>query len=145
MAKTYYSTVFDKSPDAVWAVARDFNGLATWFNPPVTESRIEGGKSGDTVGAVRTFKLGGAWISERLVAHSDIDRSYTYRFVEPPFSVRNYEATLRVMPITDGGRSFVAWWATFDPNDAAQYDHWVAFFANEIFAPALASMRAYLG
>ena len=81
----------------------------------MSESRIEDGKSGDAVGGVRTFRFGDAWISERLVAHSDSDRSYTYCFVEPPFPVTNYKATLRVTPITDSGNAFVEWWTTFDP------------------------------
>ena len=145
MARSYYSTVFDRTADEVWAMARDFNGLATWFNPPVTESRIEDGRSGDAVGCVRTFKFGDAWISERLLAHSDLERFYTYEFVEPPFPVSNYVATLRVTPVTDGGKAFVEWWTTFDPNDAAEYDHWVGFFAAEVFAPALASLRTKVG
>ena len=36
---------------------------------------------------------------------------YTYTIVSSPFEgVHNYHATLRVTPVTDGGRSFVEWW-----------------------------------
>ena len=39
---------------------------------------------------------------ERLLAHSDRDRTYTYNFEKTPFDVDNYCATLRVTPVTDG-------------------------------------------
>ena len=32
MAKSYYSTVFDQSADAVWNVIRDFNNYPVWVD-----------------------------------------------------------------------------------------------------------------
>ena len=55
MARSYYSTVVDASADRVWSALRDFNGLATWWSSNVSESHIEDGRSGDAVGAVRSF------------------------------------------------------------------------------------------
>ncbi|TQS40981.1 SRPBCC family protein [Cryptosporangium phraense] len=142
MAKSYYSTVLDHDAETVWAVVRDFNGLATWWSASVSESHIEDGKAGDQVGAIRSFKLGDATIRERLMALSDLDRSFSYAFEEPrPFPVDNYVATARVRPVADG-RSFVEYYAEFDHADV---DHWTAFFAAEVFAPALAALSEYLG
>jgi hypothetical protein len=144
MAKSYYSTVFDRSADEVWATIRDFNGLAVWFSSAVSRSEIEGGRSGDSVGAVRNFLFGDARIREHLVALSDVERSYTYEFGDPaPFPVLHYLSTLRVTPITDGGKALVEWWTTFDC-ETSELDHWTAFFASEVFRPALQSLRAYL-
>lgn len=144
MGKSYYSTVFDTPASVVWAAARDFNGLATWFAGSVSTSAIEDGKTGEAVGAVRNFLFGESRIREHLVALSDVERAYTYEFCEPaPFPVKNYLATLRVTPITDGERAFIEWWTTFDCAED-QLEHWTGFFAREVFKPALESLRAYV-
>lgn len=144
MGKSYYSTVIDAPATRVWAIVRDFNGLATWFAGSVSVSEIEAGKSGEAVSGVRNFLFGDARIREQLVALSDVDRAYTYVFCDPaPFPVKNYLATLRVTPVTDGDKAFVEWWTTFDC-DEDQLDHWTALFARDVFAPALASLREYV-
>src|SRR6184192_2151695 len=51
MAKAYYSTVFEQPAEDIWAIVRDFNNYSVWLAD--TESRIENGKSGDAVGAIR--------------------------------------------------------------------------------------------
>jgi hypothetical protein len=144
MARSYFSTVMDKPAGDVWAVARDFNGLAEWFAVAILSSEIEEGKSGDTVGGVRNFLFGETRIREHLLAMDDVERSYTYEFYEPkPFPVDNYKATLRVTPVTDGDGSFVEWWVTFDCAEADRA-HWEGFFAAEVFKPALDSLRGYM-
>ena len=91
--------------------------------------------------AVRNVDLGDRHIRQKLVAFSDIDRFYTYDFLDPiPFPVRNYRATLRVWPVTDGGKAFVEWSASFDCA-ADERDRWVHYFAQEGFAKWLASLR----
>ena len=133
MALSYASTVIDAPADAVWARIRDFNGLSDWYPEAIVASEIESGKTGDEVGAVRSITLGdGTNIREKLLAHSDEKRSYTYDFQKTPFDVDNYNATIRVTPVTDGGKAFVEWWTTFDC-DRDQQEHWTGFFANEIF------------
>ncbi len=143
MALSYASTVVNAAADEVWARIRDFNGLATWHSGLVTASEIEEGKAGDQVGAVRSFTLGdGTHIRERLLAHSDADRSYTYNFEKTPFDVDNYRATIRVTPVTDGGASFVEWWTTFDCNRDEQ-DHWTGFFASQVFQGGFDALKAH--
>ena len=143
MAKSYASTVIDAPADEVWARIRDFNGLATWHSGMVASSEIEAGKAGDQVGGIRNFTLtNGANLRERLLAHSDEERSYTYDFQQHPFDVDNYRATIRVTPVTDGDRSFVEWWTTFDC-DRDQIDHWQGFFANEVFQGGLDALKAH--
>jgi hypothetical protein len=142
MARSYYSTVLQQTADQVWAVVRDFNNYTVWI-PDATESHIEDGKSGDAVGAVRDVRVGDHRIRQRLLAHSDRDRFITYEFCDPiPYPVRNYQATIRVTPITDGNRAFVEWWASFDCA-ADEYDHWTTFYERS-FAGWLASLRGHL-
>jgi hypothetical protein len=114
MAKAYYSTVFEHSADRVWSIVRDFNNYPAWVDG-AGESAIEDGKSGDTIGAVRAVLYQGRSIRQRLVAQSDVERIQTYEFVSQiNRPIAGFQATIRVTPVVDGGRSFVEWWATFD-------------------------------
>jgi hypothetical protein len=144
MAKAYASTVVDAPADRVWALLRDFNGLAAW-HPAVTDSEIEDGKAGDQVGAVRSFHLqDGAHLRERLLSFSDVERCYSYNFEKTPFAVENYHATLRVSPVTDSGKAFVEWSTTFDcaPEKIAE---WVETFAGAVFKSGLDALKARFG
>ena len=141
MARSYASTVIDAPADEVWATIRDFNGLATWHGGLVASSEIEGGKSGDQVGGVRSFKLtDGTHLREQLLSHSDAERSYSYDFQKTPFDVDNYCATIRVTPVTDGNKSFVEWWTTFDC-DRDRIGHWEDFFASQVFQGGLDALK----
>ncbi|QBD74508.1 SRPBCC family protein [Ktedonosporobacter rubrisoli] len=145
MAKSYYSTVFEQSAEQVWAVIRDFNSYPVWFEG-VSESHIKDGKAGDAVGAIRDVRLGETDVHhiQRLLAHSDIERAYTYEFCEPfPYPTRNCQMTLCVTPIIDGKRAFVEWWVTFDC-EPAEYEHWTHYFAHNVYAKGLESLRSYL-
>jgi hypothetical protein len=51
---------------------------------------------------------------EVLLALSDAERFYSYTFVSSPVPVRDHRTTLRVLPITDGNRSYVEWSSRFD-------------------------------
>ena len=87
---------------------------------------------------------GGNVIRQVLLAHSDIERSYSYAFSgAPPFPVQDYVATIRVTPIVADGAAFVEWWATFDCA-AEDRDHWVRHFEQEGFAKWLAALRHFL-
>jgi hypothetical protein len=114
MAKAYYSTVFKQPAPQVWEIVRDFNNYPVWVGG-AGESRIEDGKSGDTVGAIRNVLYLERRIRQRLLAQSDVERSQTYEFCgAPSLPLTGFQATLRVTPIVDGDQAFVEWWATFD-------------------------------
>jgi hypothetical protein len=114
MIKVYVSSVIEAPADAVWAQIRDFNGLPKW-TPFVVDSRIEGGMAPDTVGCVRNFRLrDGGVIREQLLTLSDYDFQCTYSILESPMGVDNYVCTLKLTPVTDGGRTFAEWSAEFD-------------------------------
>ncbi|HEY7231209.1 MAG TPA: SRPBCC family protein [Pseudolabrys sp.] len=142
MARSYYSTIFEQSADAIWAVIRDFNNYSVWVDG-AGESTIEEGKSSDSVGAVRNVLYNNVRRRQKLLALSDAERSQTYRFVsEPPLHTRNFQATLRVTPVVDGDRAFVEWWATY-ACDAERHNERTAFF-RDAFAGWLESLRRYL-
>jgi len=142
MAKSYYSTVFVQSADTVWSVVRDFNAYPVWVDGAGI-SEIEGGKPGETVGAVRRVLYNGRIIRQRLLGQSDVERSQTYAFAEEAsLPVDNYRATIRVTPVVDGDRAFVEWWATFDC-DTSEREQRSAFFS-AAFAGWLESLRRRL-
>ena len=95
MAKAYYSTVLDHCSDEVWSTIRPFDHYA-WAG--VTgETVIEDNRKGDQVGSIRRVAVGSSILRQVLLAHSDIDRAYSYAFVgEPPMPARKYLATIRV-------------------------------------------------
>jgi hypothetical protein len=142
MSVAYYSTVFDQPAREVWSVIRDFGNYTVWV-AEVDETVIEDGRSGDSVGAVRRVRIGDRLIRQRLLAHSDVDRSFSYEFAEPDPSVPSgYRATLRVTPIVDGDRSFVEWWAEFD-GDASERTQLIEQFQRS-FGGWLGSLRKHL-
>lgn len=142
MARSYYSVMLYHPADEVWAVIRPFDHYA-WAGVE-SETIIEHGKAADQVGAVRRVSFGGNVIRQVLLAHSDIEHSYSYAFCgAPPFPVQDYVATIRVTPIVADGAAFVEWWATFDCA-AEDRDKWVRYFEQEGFAKWLAALRYFL-
>ena len=144
MARVYTSSVIGAPADRIWQTVRDFNALPDWV-PAVRESRIEGGQPSDQVGCVRAFRLeDGGFLRERLLALSDYDYSVTYSILESPMGVENYIATLKLMPVTDGGRTFAEWTAEFDCDPAAEAEL-VANIGNEVFQAAFDALKARFG
>lgn len=143
MTLSYCIRTFDYAAERVWEVIRPFDHYA-WAGVP-GETIIEDGGAGDQVGAVRRVDLGARVIRQRLLAHSDNERSYSYCFVgETPFPVWNYRATIRVTPLVADSRSFVEWWASFDCAPEER-DKWTVFFEKDGFARWLAALADYMG
>jgi hypothetical protein len=112
-ANIFTSSVIDAPIDDVWAKIRDFNGLPAW-NPAIADSLIENGEPSDKVGCIRNFNLkDGGNIREQLLTLSDIDYQCTYSILISPMPLENYTATLRLVPITDGNRTYAEWTAQF--------------------------------
>jgi hypothetical protein len=127
MSRAYYSSVLNHSADQVWGLIRDFNNYPAYIEG-ITASIIEDDKSGDEIGAVRRFCYLGSWLRQRLAAHSDTRRSFSYSGMEPfqfpgqrgadsPAAI-DYAGTLQLTPIVDGDRTFVEWYVDF--NSAAK-------------------------
>jgi hypothetical protein len=150
MTRAYYSAVVEQPADRVWTVIRDFNDYPRYIDG-VEQSVIEDDKAGDAVGAVRRFRYGSAWIRQRLVAHSDAERSFTYRGLDPfPFPepepcappAIEYQGTVRVTPVVEGEKSFVEWWVDFEAG-AGDRQRWHAFLVGAI-GQWVASLRKHV-
>ena len=143
MTTAYYSTIFRQSAPEIWKIVRDFNNYPVWVEGS-GESRIEDGKSGDTVGAVRNVHYQGREIRQRLLALSDVERAQVYEFCgTPSLPVTDFRATLRIREIVDGDGAFVEWWANFDCEPARRNE--LSGTLRAWFAKWLESLRASLG
>ncbi|WP_440071427.1 SRPBCC family protein [Streptosporangium sp. OZ121] len=132
----YASTVINASADEVWEYLRDFGNLAEWL-PGITGCEIEDGER-SRPGAVRRLDGPGGVFRERLLTLDDASRSATYEILESPLPVRDYRALYRVAPVTDSGRAFVEWSATFETGDAAKVRR---FVVDQVFEPGLAALH----
>jgi hypothetical protein len=141
MAKVYVSGVIDAPIDKVWAYARDFNGHHEW-HPLIAESHVEEGRPSDQVGCVRSFTLAnGGKLREKLLTFSDLDRFFTYNILVSPMPIKDYVATFRCKPITEGDKTFVEWSAEFEvgPEHEAQIRKQVG---RDTFAAGIAALAA---
>src|SRR6185503_6532544 len=140
MAEAFYSIVLDHPPDAAWSVIRPF-GHYGWAGV-AAETTIEEGKADTEVGAVRCVSMPGRTIRQKLLAHSDRERSYSYSFLEPA-PVRNYVATIRVTPVVETRQAFVDWRASFDCAPEER-ERWLEQFEQKGFAVWLAALRRFM-
>jgi hypothetical protein len=114
MPLIFVSSVVNAPAEKVWATIRPFDAVVEWL-PFVKSSPIEDGGDPTRVGCVRVLtQTDGEVFREVLLALSDAERSYSYTFVSSPVPVRNHQTTLRVLPITNGDRSYVEWSSRFD-------------------------------
>jgi hypothetical protein len=142
MAKAFYSTVLDHPADAVWSAIRPFDHYA--WSGVAGHTTIEDGKGAAEIGAVRRVETRDRVIRQRLLAHSDLERSYSYELCDPPYlPVRDYVATIRVTPVVGTGQTFVEWSATFDCAETER-ERWVRFFEKDGFAVWLASLDRHM-
>jgi uncharacterized protein YndB with AHSA1/START domain len=141
MARAYASAIIKAPVETVWSLIRDFNGLPSWV-PIVSDSKIEGGLDADVVGCVRSFHTkDGTHIRERLLAFDDARHTFTYNFEKPAFPVKNYIATIRLMPVTADDTTFTEWEANFDeaPGDEGKY---VRIVSKDVFAAGWKALGA---
>ena len=137
------TTVIDAPVDELWTILRDFNSHAGW-HPAVETSRIEGGETGDQIGAVRDFRLtDGSRIREQLLSLSDSKRSFSYCILEAPSPLRNYVAHVRLRPVTGEHACLWEWRASFDP-PVPQRDRLARFVRDDIIEAGFAAMRSFL-
>ena len=84
------------------------------WHPIVAKSTIERGYPSDKIGCVRRFTMqDGAELREQLLALSDLEMTFSYCLLDTPIPLFNYVAHVRLLPVTDGNRSFWHWEGRF--------------------------------
>jgi Polyketide cyclase / dehydrase and lipid transport len=137
------STILDAPTHAVWDVLRDFNGHDRW-HPAVATSAIERAHPADKIGCVRRFKLkDGSELREQLLALSDLEQTFSYCLLDTPVPMFNYVAHVRLLPVTDGDRTFWHWESRFTtrPNDS---DRVTRMVSEEIYLAGFEAIRRHL-
>ena len=81
-------------------------------------------------------------VRQRLLAHSNPERSYSYESVEPMDSLTSYRQSLRVAPIVDTNTAFVEWSTEFDAPEQ-ESELWEQIFRDEC-ARSLEKLRTYM-
>ena len=125
MAQRTAQIDIDGTPEAVWALAGDFGGIADWM-PGMESCRLEG----DT----RILDTMGMTITERLVAKDDAARSITYSIVDG-VPVESHEATVTVTAAGDG--SHVTWVVDAAPDDMAD-------LMQSVYQQSLEALKAHV-
>lgn len=141
MARAYASAIIKAPIETVWGLIRNFDGLPSWV-PAVTKSKIEGGLDADVVGCVRAIRtVDGTLVRERLLTLDDAHHTFTYNFETPAFPVRNYLATVRLLPVTHSDQTFAEWEASFDERsgDEGKYEK---IISKTVFADGFKALNA---
>lgn len=142
MVRIYVSDVIDAPIDQVWPIIRDFNGLPD-YHPLFVTSEIEDGKPADAVGCVRSFHTAtGGHLREELLSLSDRDHTCVYRILESPLPVTGYIAGFELRPITEGGRTFIEWWAEWAMDGAGDEAQTIDLVRNHTFRAAFSAIKA---
>jgi hypothetical protein len=142
MVRTYHGVALDHTADEVWAVVRRFD-RQEWSGIKAGAG-VEDGMLGNEAGAMKSLQQDGKQIFERLIAHSDVNRSYVYEYHEPAFlPISSYRATISVYPIVETAKAFVEWWADLDDvtGDNGQP---IGEVLNRGFAKSLISLRSFM-
>jgi carbon monoxide dehydrogenase subunit G len=116
MAEVKVEQEIAASADQVWKLMRDFGGLKAW-NPGIDSVEV----TGEGVGAVRTIKMGGITIKERLEHLDDAGRTFRYSIIEGPVPARDYLATVQVEE-AGPARTRIVWGSRFEPQGASVAD-----------------------
>lgn len=144
MVKVLRSTILDAPVDDVWAVIRDFNGHDRW-HPAVSDSAVERNRASDEVGCVRRFHLvDGSELRELLLTLSDMEMTMSYCLLDTPVPLFNYVAHTRLLPVTDGNRTFWHWESTFDTR-AGEAEKMAQMVGDDIYVAGMEAIRQHLG
>ncbi|MFE0749022.1 tyrosine-protein phosphatase [Gordonia sp. NPDC058843] len=122
-------TVAASAEDA-WRVVGDVAGVHRWV-PAISATRMEGQVR------VATFD-GGEEARERILTHSDAERTYSYTYLDGPIPLEEYESRLSVAPHHDGDGALITWDATLVADPA------VVRSVEELYDASLGELRALL-
>src|SRR6202035_504643 len=110
----------------------------------VATSTIERAQSADRIGCVRRVKLAdGSELREQLLALSDLEQSFSYFLLDTPIPLFNYVAHVRLLPVTDGDRTFWHWESRFT-TPAGQEKRLTEMVGEEIYQAGFDAIREHL-
>jgi hypothetical protein len=144
MVRVIRSTVLQSPIGRVWEVLRDFNGFDRW-HPAIATSATERGAPADQVGCVRRLRLkDGSELREQLITLSDLEQCYSYCLLDTPIPLFNYVAHVRLVPVTDGDRTFWSWQSRFTTRRGEE-QAMARLVGEDIYQAGFAAIRRHLG
>ena len=144
MVRVVRSTVLESPIGRVWEVLRDFNGFDRW-HPAIAASETERGAPADQVGCVRRLRLkDGSELREQLITLSDLEQCYSYCLLDTPIPLFNYVAHIRLVPVTDGDRTFWSWQSRFTTRRGEE-QAMARLVGEDIYRAGFAAIRRHLG
>ena len=145
MVRIHVSDVIDAPVDRVWAILRDFNGLPRYHPTLFARSEIEGGKTADTVGCIRSFHtVDGGHLREELLSLSDRGHSCVYRILESPLPVTGYVSGCKLRAVTEGGRTLIEWWAEWETDPGSDEAVTIGLVRDDTFLGIFRSLKSML-
>jgi mxaD protein len=116
--KVVETTTIKAPVDQVWATVKDFDSLNKWHPAVATDAIVRG--TNNMPGAVRALQIkDGPLIKEKLLSFSDAKHTFSYKFIDTPFPIKDYVSTLHLKANADGS-TLVRWSSTFkrkNPSD----------------------------
>jgi hypothetical protein len=90
---------------------------------------------------VRRFTLqDGSELREQLLSLSDIEMTFTYCLLDTPIPLFNYVAHVRLLPVTDGNRSFWHWEGRFTTPPGREAEL-AAKVGDDVYAAGIEAVR----
>lgn len=136
----YNSCVVNAPVERVWATVRNFHDLS-WARGVVQSVDRVGATAGDQIGARRVIN---GVFHETLLALNDSDRELKYSIDDGPdavskANVTGYVGEVRVIPVTAGDATFVAWSSSWQDSKGG-----VKEFCDPIYKALLDALKKHL-
>ncbi|WP_414148095.1 SRPBCC family protein [Erwinia sp. BNK-24-b] len=139
---SYASRVITATPEKIWPLLADFNGLPK-IHPAISASELEEGATKSEVGVVRKLTLPEGHVRERLVKLDEQHWELHYAILDGIMPVTDYVAVVKLSPKPDG-TTLAEWWADFKVA-AGQDEQEVAQSVSEgVFATCLQNIAQQL-
>lgn len=138
MSTANVTKTLNANAQAVWEQLSPFDRLKAGGNITAVEYEGEG------VGMLRTIKMGGGEVIERLEVHDAATTTFAYRILndDSPLPFTDYSATVIISDNKDG-TSTVDWTGTFEPRGVPEAD--AINVATGIYAGAIKGTKIALG
>ncbi len=140
MGKCYNSVAVDAPCEKVWETISNFHDLG-WAGGVITGVEAKGDLKGNEIGAKRIVNNA---FHETLLTLDESEHTFSYSIDDGPDplakgTVTNYVGSVRILPVTENGTTFVEWQSTYESaNDSA-----IADFCNPIYVALLGAMKQH--
>jgi hypothetical protein len=137
------STIIDAPTDRVWDGPARFQRPRP-LAPRGRDQRHRARAKLGPIGCVRRFKLAdGSELREQLLALSDLEQTFSYCLLDTPIPIFNYVAHVRLLPVTDGDRTFWHWESRFTTRPGEE-KRLAQMVGEEIYQAGFEAIREHL-